>query len=106
VAALSDTDFGTKGALGGTSCLIMDVPMRGTTDLEPHSLCHAPDAGQPVKFVLVNNRTPRRQSCCAICGEPIRETYLRAIATRLAYCDFRCYATVAVLTTQHRAKAS
>ena len=85
---------------------IMDVRMRAMTDLEPHLLCHAPDAGQPVKFVLVNNRTPRRQAFCAICGEPLHESYLRAIATRLAYCDFRCYATVAVLTMRNHAKAS
>jgi hypothetical protein len=80
--------------------------MRAMTNFEPQSVCHALDAGQPVKFVLVNNRTPRRQAFCAVCGEPLRENYLRAIATRLAYCDFRCYATVAILTAQSHAKAS
>jgi len=44
-----------------------------------------------MKFLLVNGRTPRPQSVCALCSEPIGKTYLREIATRLAYCDHRCY---------------
>jgi hypothetical protein len=44
-----------------------------------------------MKFVLVNGRTPRPQSFCALCCEPIGETYLREIATRLSYCDHQCY---------------
>jgi len=36
-----------------------------------------------MKFLLVNGRTPRPQSVCALCCEPIGETYLREIATRL-----------------------
>jgi hypothetical protein len=44
-----------------------------------------------MKFLLVNGRTPRPQFVCALCREPIGETYLREIATRLAYCDHRCY---------------
>jgi hypothetical protein len=44
-----------------------------------------------MKFILVNGRTPRPQSFCALCCEPIGETYLREIATRLSYCDHRCY---------------
>ncbi len=35
-----------------------------------------------VKFVLVNGRTPRPQSFCALCCEPIGESYLREIATK------------------------
>jgi hypothetical protein len=30
-----------------------------------------------MKFVLVNGRTPRPQSFCALCCEPIGESYLR-----------------------------
>jgi len=37
-----------------------------------------------VKFVLVNGRTPRPQSFCALCCEPIGGSYLREIATRLS----------------------
>jgi hypothetical protein len=44
-----------------------------------------------MKFILVNGRTPRPQSFCALCCEPIGETYLREIATRLFYCDHQCY---------------
>jgi hypothetical protein len=44
-----------------------------------------------VKFVLVNGRTPRPQSFCALCCEPIGGSYLREIATRLSYCDHKCY---------------
>jgi hypothetical protein len=43
-------------------------------------------------FVLVNGRTPSPQSYCALCCEPIGESYLREIATRLSYCDHECYA--------------
>lgn len=45
-----------------------------------------------VKFVLVNGRTPRPQSFCALCCEPIGVSYLREIATKLSYCDHKCYA--------------
>ena len=44
-----------------------------------------------MKFILVNGRTPRPQSFCALCCKPITETYLRDIATRLSYCDHKCY---------------
>jgi hypothetical protein len=44
-----------------------------------------------MKFVLVNHRTPRQQSFCALCCEHIGRTYLREIATRLTYCDHKCY---------------
>jgi hypothetical protein len=44
-----------------------------------------------MKFVLVNGRTPCPQSFCALCCEPIGESYLREIATRLSYCGPKCY---------------
>ena len=44
-----------------------------------------------MKFILVNGRTPRPQSFCALCCKPIGETYMREIATRLSYCDHQCY---------------
>lgn len=43
------------------------------------------------EFVLVNDRTPRSQSFCALCCESIGGNYLREIATRLSYCDHKCY---------------
>ena len=45
-----------------------------------------------MKFVLVNGRTPRLQSFCAVCRKPIGESYLRELTTRLSYCDGKCYA--------------
>jgi hypothetical protein len=45
-----------------------------------------------MKFILINGRRPRLQSSCALCGEPIGETYLREIPNpALSYCDYRCY---------------
>jgi hypothetical protein len=64
-----------------------------------------------MKFVLVNGRTPRSQSFCALCWEPIGESYLREVATRLSYCDHRCYVghrkvAVAVSALPNHARAS
>jgi len=44
-----------------------------------------------MKFILVNGRTPRPPSFCALCCEPIGVSYVREAATRLSYCDHRCY---------------
>ena len=41
--------------------------------------------------VLVNGRTPRPDSFCAFCCEPIGETYVRDLTTRASYCDHECY---------------
>jgi hypothetical protein len=53
-----------------------------------------------MKFVLVNGRSPRPQSFCALCCESIGEGYLREIATRLSYCDHNCYIAHAKLSAQ------
>ena len=62
-----------------------------------------------MKFVLVNVRTPRPQSFCALCCEAIVESYLRELTTRLSYCDPKCYACnckVTALALQKHARAS
>jgi hypothetical protein len=62
-----------------------------------------------MKFVLVNGRTPRTQSFCALCCETIGESYLRDIATQLAYCNHNCYVDlrkVPVFALQYHAMAS
>jgi len=62
-----------------------------------------------MKFLLVNGRTPRPQSFCALCCEPIGESYLRELTTRLSYCDHKRYvdrSKVAVPALQKRARAS
>jgi hypothetical protein len=45
-----------------------------------------------MRFILVNGRTPCRQSFCALCCQPIGASYLREIETQLSYCDDKCYA--------------
>ena len=63
-----------------------------------------------MRFVLVNGRTPFRQSFCALCREPIGEGgYLRDIRTRRCYCGAECYALKsgdAVMLLENQAKAS
>jgi hypothetical protein len=44
-----------------------------------------------MKFVLVNGRTPRMRSFCALCCKSIGESYLRDIAAQLTYCNHECY---------------
>jgi hypothetical protein len=45
-----------------------------------------------MKFVLVNDRTPGKQSSCVLCREPIGRGYLREVGTSLFYCNHDCYA--------------
>jgi hypothetical protein len=62
-----------------------------------------------MKFVLVNGRSPTPQSFCALCCEPIGESSLRELTTRLSYCDYKCYlghCEVAVSVLKQRARAS
>jgi hypothetical protein len=56
----------------------------------------------------VNGKTPRTQSFCTLCGEPIVESYLRDIAAQLPYCNYKCYVDhckVSVLAIQYHAMA-
>ena len=62
-----------------------------------------------MKFVVVNGRTPRPQSFCALCCKSIGGSYLRELTTRLSYCDDICYAgkcEVAAPMLQKHARAS
>ena len=62
-----------------------------------------------MRYVLVNGRTPCRQSYCVRCCEPIGMTYLREIGTQLPYCDHDCYAAhciSAVQLIENHSKAS
>ena len=62
-----------------------------------------------MRFVLVNGRSPRRQSFCVKCDQPIGASYLREIGTHLAYCDHNCYADdceSAFLLLENQARAS
>ena len=62
-----------------------------------------------MKFILVNGRTPRPQSFCVMCDQPIGASYLREIGTHLIYCDHNCYADhceSAILLLENQARAS
>jgi hypothetical protein len=62
-----------------------------------------------VRFILVNGRTPRPESFCVMCDQPIEKSYLREIGTHLIYCDHDCYADhceSAFLLLENRARAS
>ena len=62
-----------------------------------------------MKFVLVNGRRPHPETCCALCCEPIGESYLRELTTRLSYCSYECYlghSKLAVSALTERARAS
>jgi hypothetical protein len=75
----------------------------------PSKLLPVGDRRRHMRFVLVNGRTPRGQSICALCCKPIGMGYLREIETRLPYCDDKCYAehcVSAVLAIENRARAS
>jgi hypothetical protein len=64
---------------------------------------------EQMKFIVVNGRTPVPQSFCALCREPIAGSYLREIATRLSYCDHKCYVghcEITVRALQYHARAS
>jgi hypothetical protein len=43
------------------------------------------------KFVVVNDRVPRTDRHCALCGRTIERGYVRDAQTRLIYCDIRCF---------------
>ena len=53
-----------------------------------------------MQFILVNGRSPRPQSFCTLCCEPIQDGYVREIATRLSYCSIKCYVDHCLDTTR------
>jgi hypothetical protein len=54
---------------------------------------------QGIRFVLVNNRVPRTDERCALCGGFIKEGYVRDSQTRLIYCGTQHLAGWAHKTT-------
>jgi hypothetical protein len=62
-----------------------------------------------MRFVLVNERTPRQRSLCVRCDQPIGAGYIREVGTRLAYCNHDCYADhcqIAFVLLDNRSRAS
>ena len=48
--------------------------------------------GRGMRFVLVNERSPRNDAHCAVCCTRIDRGYLRDAQTRLLYCNAECFA--------------
>jgi hypothetical protein len=44
-----------------------------------------------MKFVVVNNMTPRNPSVCAACSRPLERGYLYDLSTSRRYCGVECY---------------
>ena len=44
------------------------------------------------RFILVNDRVPRTDDHCALCGGIVEKGYVRDSQTRLIYCDLQCFA--------------
>jgi hypothetical protein len=44
-----------------------------------------------MKFVVVNNMTPRRASVCTECSRPLERGYLHDLSTSKRYCGVECY---------------
>jgi hypothetical protein len=42
-------------------------------------------------FVIVNDRLPRTDERCAMCGAIFDNGYVRDCQTRLIYCDAQCF---------------
>jgi hypothetical protein len=40
-----------------------------------------------IRFVVVNNRVPRADALCALCGTKIEQACFHALQTRFLYCD-------------------
>jgi hypothetical protein len=50
------------------------------------------------RFVLVNDRVPRTNQHCALCGAIVEKSYVRDSQTQFVYCDTRCFVGAARLT--------
>ncbi len=59
---------------------------------------HASTGGfrRRTRFVLVNDRAPRRDADCALCSSKIEKSYVRELQTHLLYCDTQCFAGHAI----------
>jgi hypothetical protein len=57
-----------------------------------------------MRFVLVNDRVPRADALCALCGAKIERAYVHALQTHLLYCDAQCFAGYQKTITPARAR--
>ena len=77
----------------------MEVDVNGNMTLASGGFLHQ------TRFVLVNDRVPRTDGHCALCGSIIEKGYVRDSRTRLIYCDMQCFpADMAMPVIKDRAR--
>jgi hypothetical protein len=62
-----------------------------------------------LRFILVNDRTPRSDAHCALCCIKITGSYVREISTKFCYCSRRCFLShskLGQLVIEHRARVA
>jgi hypothetical protein len=57
-----------------------------------------------IRFVVVNNRVPRANALCALCGTKIERAYVHELQTHFLCCDAQCYAGYQKMTVPARAR--
>jgi hypothetical protein len=57
-----------------------------------------------IRFVVVNNRGPRADALCALCGTKIGQAYVHELKTRFFYCDAQCLAGYQKMMVPARAR--
>jgi hypothetical protein len=57
-----------------------------------------------IKFVVVNNRVPRADALCALCGAKIEQAYVHELQTRFLYCCFAGYQKMMVPARARRVR--
>jgi hypothetical protein len=67
--------------------------------MSTHPILAADQLPCRTRFVLVNDRVPRTDEHCALCGGIVEKGYVRDSHTRLIYCDPQCFAGGAHLTS-------
>ena len=73
-------------------------------DMNPNLTFATGGFPQLFRFVLVNERMPRNEAQCALCGGIIEKGYVRDFRTRLIYCDTQCFAGGVYSVTNNRAR--
>ena len=48
--------------------------------------------------IVVNDREPKAELDCSVCGNKIGQGYVRCLGTRIMYCGFRCFSIDEVVT--------
>jgi len=57
-----------------------------------------------IRFVAVNNRVPRADALCALCGTKIKQAYVHELRTRFLFCSAQCLAGYQKMMASARAR--